>query len=391
MDDAGLVRLVERAARRDEDGQRPLDGERPLGAHRLVEVLALEELHDDVERAVLELAEHEHLHGVRVRQLAHRARLAPEARHEVLPVGELRVEDLHPHHAVHLGLQRLVDGAHPARADLLEDLELAVQDVASDERVLRAHGRRMEVVSRVGSRHHPRRRHAPASRSTCSRGRLLARLSDARRAGREPCSGRWARAPIVQVKQVHGARAVLAAEADGAGGRRARGAARGACAVGVRVADCVPVLVGGRGERRRRGDPRGLARRRRRASCGAGVRLLGRARASSSRRSGRASARAASRWGARWASRSASWCTRGGRQGVRGPAGGGAGAARRAGRRRAHRGRRRAARSTSRSASTRSAGTAQAAGACSRPSRRAPVTRRAPCHGQAPLVSLRLP
>ena len=63
----GLVRLVERAARLDEDRQRALDRERPLGAHGLVQVLALEELHDDVERAVLELAVEEDPHGVRVR------------------------------------------------------------------------------------------------------------------------------------------------------------------------------------------------------------------------------------------------------------------------------------------------------------------------------------
>ena len=140
VDDPRLVRLVERAAHRDEDGKRPLHRERPLGAHRLVQVLPLEELHDDVERPVVELAEHEHLHGVRVRELAHRPRLAPEAGHEVLPVRELGMEDLHAHHPVHLGLERLVDRAHAARADLLQDLELAVQDVASDERVLRAHG-----------------------------------------------------------------------------------------------------------------------------------------------------------------------------------------------------------------------------------------------------------
>jgi len=49
---------------------------------------------------------------------------------------------------------------------------------------------------------------------------------------------------IVQVKQVHGARAVLAAESTGqeADALVAR-AAGGTVAVGVRVADCVPVLV----------------------------------------------------------------------------------------------------------------------------------------------------
>jgi YfiH family protein len=48
--------------------------------------------------------------------------------------------------------------------------------------------------------------------------------------------------PIAQVKQVHGARAVLATEARGAEGDAVVGRAGGP-AVGVRVADCVPVLV----------------------------------------------------------------------------------------------------------------------------------------------------
>jgi len=47
---------------------------------------------------------------------------------------------------------------------------------------------------------------------------------------------------IVQVKQVHGARAVAADEAAGAEADAVVGRGRGA-AVGVRVADCVPLLV----------------------------------------------------------------------------------------------------------------------------------------------------
>jgi len=47
---------------------------------------------------------------------------------------------------------------------------------------------------------------------------------------------------VIQVKQVHGARAVLATEAAGQEGD-ALVARAGGVAVGVRVADCVPVLV----------------------------------------------------------------------------------------------------------------------------------------------------
>ncbi|HEX3344080.1 MAG TPA: laccase domain-containing protein, partial [Polyangiaceae bacterium] len=50
------------------------------------------------------------------------------------------------------------------------------------------------------------------------------------------------RSTVIQVKQVHGARAVLAAEAAGQEGD-ALVARAGEGALGVRVADCVPVLV----------------------------------------------------------------------------------------------------------------------------------------------------
>ena len=88
-------------------------GSGPFGAHHLVEVLPLQVLHHDVERAVLELAVEEHLHGVRVREVAHRPRLAAEARDQVFAVGELGVEDLHRHHPVHRRLAGLVDRPIP--------------------------------------------------------------------------------------------------------------------------------------------------------------------------------------------------------------------------------------------------------------------------------------
>jgi YfiH family protein len=48
---------------------------------------------------------------------------------------------------------------------------------------------------------------------------------------------------VIQVKQVHGARAVLAGEASGAEADALVARAGGSVAVGVRVADCVPVLI----------------------------------------------------------------------------------------------------------------------------------------------------
>src|SRR5262249_11352907 len=60
---------------------------------------------------------------------------------QVFPVGELGVEDLDRHHPVHLRLGGLVDAPHAARADLLQDLELALEQVSADVRVLRGHAR----------------------------------------------------------------------------------------------------------------------------------------------------------------------------------------------------------------------------------------------------------
>jgi YfiH family protein len=156
------------------------------------------------------------------------------------------VENLDPHHPIHLALHRLVDGAHAPGPDLLEDLELTVQDVASDKRVLRSHGAadsgimgrlpassvsmvllQSTLLVRAGFRH------AFPERDSSDRALAAAlQVTDARH--------------IVQTKQVHAARTVEAfenpatAEAD-AIIARANG---GAVAVGVRVADCVPVLVG---------------------------------------------------------------------------------------------------------------------------------------------------
>jgi hypothetical protein len=110
-------------------------GSGPSRAHRLVEVLALEVLHHDVERAVLELAVEEHLHGVRVGEVAHRARLAAEARDEVLAVRELRMEDLDRHHPVHRRLRAPCRRTHASGADLLLHEELPVQDGAADVRM----------------------------------------------------------------------------------------------------------------------------------------------------------------------------------------------------------------------------------------------------------------
>jgi hypothetical protein len=75
-----------------------------------------------------------------VREVTHCTRLATEATDEIPAIRELGVQDLDRDHAVHVALERFVHAPHPAGPDPLKDLELAVQDVSADERILRAHG-----------------------------------------------------------------------------------------------------------------------------------------------------------------------------------------------------------------------------------------------------------
>src|SRR5690606_6948814 len=137
VDHPEVVGFLERAANLEQDRDGALDRERPLATHDLVEIPPLEVLHHDVELTRLELPVHHHLHGVGVAQVAHRAGLSTEARHEILAVLQLRMEDLHRHHAIHVRLLRLVDGSHPAGADLLDDAELAFENFPPEIAVLR--------------------------------------------------------------------------------------------------------------------------------------------------------------------------------------------------------------------------------------------------------------
>jgi hypothetical protein len=135
VNDAEAVGLVQGAADLHQDRDGSLVRERTLLADDLVQVLAVQELHHDVERAVLQLAVQEHLHGVLVRQVAHRPGFAAEAGRQVLPVRELGVKDLHRDEPVERRLRGSVDRAHAARADLLLDQELTVQHRTANVRI----------------------------------------------------------------------------------------------------------------------------------------------------------------------------------------------------------------------------------------------------------------
>ena len=119
MHDARLVREVERIAELDHDVHRFLQLEALLRVEEIFQLLALDQLHDDV-RDIALLGEIEHLDDVGVVQARHCLRLAREARRILL--GGVGVErafeyrlDRDP--AVQPGVVAFVDDAHCAFAE----------------------------------------------------------------------------------------------------------------------------------------------------------------------------------------------------------------------------------------------------------------------------------
>ena len=106
-------------------------GSGPVLAHQRVEVHAVEQLHDEVERLVVGDAEIVELHRVRRPQVGRRLRLAPEARDRQLRgrrvaraehLGTNQLDRRRPRqHAV----RRAVDLAHPAAPEQLAELVAA--------------------------------------------------------------------------------------------------------------------------------------------------------------------------------------------------------------------------------------------------------------------------
>jgi hypothetical protein len=127
VDDAGLVRVVERGKQFAHQAHELPRLEANVVVEAVLEVLAADELHHD-ERDVGLLAEVVHLDDVRVVQPRHRLRLFAEA-HRVL-AGDLLVEvaledGLDGDRAVQLRVERLVHDAHGAAADLAAELVAA--------------------------------------------------------------------------------------------------------------------------------------------------------------------------------------------------------------------------------------------------------------------------
>ena len=118
MDDAGVVREVERVEQLAHDAHRFLDVEAFVRVEKVLQLLATDEFHDEVGDVAF-LGEVVHLHDVRVVEPRDRLRLAREPHRVIL--GGVRVEvaledglDRDP--AIQLRVDALVHDAHRALA-----------------------------------------------------------------------------------------------------------------------------------------------------------------------------------------------------------------------------------------------------------------------------------
>ena len=128
VDDPLGVRLGERAQRLPRRLDGLLDPDAPDALDALAERLALEQLHREVEVAVLALAEVEHRDRVRRREQAVGARLAQEARAAHLVDGAVAAQDLDGDVAADGRLLGAVHRAHRAGAEAREDGEAPGED-----------------------------------------------------------------------------------------------------------------------------------------------------------------------------------------------------------------------------------------------------------------------
>ncbi len=108
------------ACRADREPALPVDDAR--------EGLALEQLHDDVGVPVRRAVHVDDLHDVGAPDLGDDARLLQEALDQAGPADELGVQDLDRHPRPEDGVERLVDGPHPAIAQDTDEPVLAVDD-----------------------------------------------------------------------------------------------------------------------------------------------------------------------------------------------------------------------------------------------------------------------
>ena len=121
MDDAARVRVAEAVAHAERDLELAGEAHRFAGAHPLLEVAPLEELHRE-KRRVAFFAEVVDVDDVAVGEVGRGACLAEEALAVLGAATELRGDDLDRHRPCEQGIERLVHGAHPTLAETLGDL-----------------------------------------------------------------------------------------------------------------------------------------------------------------------------------------------------------------------------------------------------------------------------
>ena len=175
MDDAGVVRVGERLGDGDADGGGARRRHR-AAARDVRQAVAVEQLHDEEQQAVVGLAEVGDADAVVVIEARGRARLAVEARDRFGVGGELGAQDLDRDRLVHERVGRAVDGAHAALAEPLEQT-IAAAEHATEQSIGRriGTGARAEAAgrsprSRGAIRHADRSAPRPRSAS-CRSGR----------------------------------------------------------------------------------------------------------------------------------------------------------------------------------------------------------------------------
>src|SRR5690606_29407203 len=136
VDDAHLVSLMKCVTAVHQDRDSASWQERTFLSHRLIQIPPIKHLHDDVERTVFEFAVHEYAHGVRMRELTHRACFTPKTTHQIRAPFELRVKNLDGDFTSHLRLFSTIHRPHTPSTDPLQDAKLAIQYVSTNKRVL---------------------------------------------------------------------------------------------------------------------------------------------------------------------------------------------------------------------------------------------------------------
>jgi len=137
VNDPVIVRLGERRTGLREEARRAPELHRPLALEHGREIVALDVLHDEIER-VLELAEVERVDDVRMVELAYGLRLEPKAVNHLVLRGHLWREDLHGGDLAEAQVLDAIHDAHSAAADALEHAVAPVDDAVQPAVIRRA-------------------------------------------------------------------------------------------------------------------------------------------------------------------------------------------------------------------------------------------------------------